>query len=155
MWQKITGVDKYWNLHDIFEICNCLIQLLPYGFHGLLSQICFENRTPGHRINTDNPAKWSQTYLLAEVAHQDIVASRHFQLTCTNYAFSLASVVLLLRAHLPTLAHDATMVRLWMHQPKNIKHDRYLSHGRARPNARGINAHTWQVRQSHPITEVN
>ena len=105
---------KFWN--DPI----CLIQLLPYGFHGLLSQICFENRTHGHRINTDNPAKWSQTYLLAEVAHQDIVASRHFQLTCTNYAFSLASVVLLLRAHLPTLAHDATMVRLWMHQPKKI-----------------------------------
>ena len=35
------------------------------------------------------------------------------------------------------------MVRLWMHQPKNIKHDRYLSHGRARPKARGIYAHTW------------
>ena len=30
-----------------------------------------------------------------------------------------------------------------VHQPKHIKHDRYLSHGRARPNARGINAHTW------------
>ena len=26
---------------------------------------------------------------------------------------------------------------------KNIKHDRYLSHGRARPNARGMYAHTW------------
>ncbi len=65
--------------------------------------------------------------------------SRHLQLTYTNYAFSLASVVLLLRAHLPTLAHDATKVRLWMHQPKN---DRYLSHGRVRPNARGIYAHT-------------
>ena len=35
------------------------------------------------------------------------------------------------------------MVRLWMHQPKHIKHDRYVSHGRAPPNARGINAHTW------------
>ena len=30
-----------------------------------------------------------------------------------------------------------------MHQPKNIKHDIYLSHGRARPNTRGIYAHTW------------
>ena len=26
---------------------------------------------------------------------------------------------------------------------KQIKHDRYLSHGRARPNARRIYAHTW------------
>ena len=62
----------------------------------------------------------------ASLTRGHIVASRHFQLTCTNYAFSLASVVLLLRAHLPTLAHDATNVRL----------------GRARPNARGIYAHT-------------
>ena len=77
------------------------------------------------------------------VAHQDIVARRHFQLTCTNYAFSLASVALLLRAHLPTLAHDETKMRPWMHQTKDIKHNRYLSHGRARPNAGAIYAHTW------------
>ena len=44
---------------------------------------------------------------------------------------------------MPTLAHDETKVRPWMHQPKNIKHNRYLSHGRARPNAGGIYAHTW------------
>ena len=35
---------------------------LPYGFHGLLSKIDRPDIVP----NTDNPAKWSHTCLLAE-----------------------------------------------------------------------------------------
>ena len=31
-----------------------------------VANLCFENRPTGHRKNTDNPAKWSQTCLLAE-----------------------------------------------------------------------------------------
>ena len=134
--EPITGVDKYWNLHDIFE--TCVIQLLPYGFHGLLSQISVSKidgqdivQTRIIRPNCHKLVFWRS------VAHQNIVATRHFQLTCTNYAFSLASVALLLRAHLQTLAHDETKVRLWMHRPENIKHNIYFSHGRARPNAGG------------------
>ena len=51
--------------------------------------------------------------------------------------------MLLLRARLPTLAHDETKVRPWLHQTKHIKHNRYLSHGCARPNASVIYEHTW------------
>ena len=43
---------------------------------------------------------------------------------------------------MPTLAHDETKVRPWMHQPKNIKHNIYVSHSCARPNASVIYAHT-------------
>ena len=44
---------------------------------------------------------------------------------------------------MPTQAHGETKMRPWMHHTKHIKHNRYLPHGRARPNAGAIVAHTW------------
>ena len=73
-----------------------------------------------------------------------------FQCMCTDYVFWLANVLLQPRDNLTTLEHDATMVRLWMHQPKNIKHDRYISHGR-----RGqTRAEFMSARRSWALTEL-
>ena len=60
--------------------------------------VCFENRPTGHRTNTDNPAKWSQTCLLAErrsPGHRAVIFNSRVQTM-------LASVAPPLRAHLPS-----------------------------------------------------
>ena len=78
--------------YDVFLIAK-IEKLGDYGFD--TSAVLADGQSPGYR--------WSP-----------------FQVKCWNYAFSLASVLVQLREYPTIPAHGATMVRLWMHQPKRL-----------------------------------